>query len=215
VISDIRNLEEMGVSQFQFVDSVFNVPHEYFRKLLLTLREINSGMKWSAWLTEDVSEDDIALMAETGAVKVDFSPDAITDTGLKLLGKHNNASDLLPAVIKAKKAGLTVGVNFFNGNPGEGFLALLRKLKFLLMTRFSQGWKSTFVNIGTIRVYAHSKISHQMIERGLVDENCDFYAPVFYRNRGPSDWLFRFFQLLRRIRRRIREHGLMNKRELQ
>jgi hypothetical protein len=93
-----------------------------------------------------------------------------------------------------------VGVNFFNGNPGEGFLSLLRKLMFMFRARLTLGASDTFVNIGTIRAYAHSGIAGQMLQEGKVPPGCDFFAPVFYRHRGPSDWLFRFYGTLRKAR---------------
>lgn len=200
VINDIRELEKLGVSRFQFVDSVFNVPEDYFEELLSALEKSDCGITWSAWLDQNVTPSQLERMKAAGAVKVDFSPDAITDTGLTELAKRGKAADLLPVVISARKAGLHVGVNFFNGNPGEGFWAFLRKICFMLRVRLTLGWKLTFVNIGTIRVYAHSPLAGYMKKNGMVDEDCTFFEPVFYRSRGPGDWLYRMFQKVRRLR---------------
>lgn len=200
VLRDVRKLEELGASRFQFVDSVFNAPEEYFLKLLAGLEKTGTNLSWSAWVDEKVTGEQLARMKTAGAVKVDFSPDAITDRGLRMLGKRGRAEELLPAVRAARKAGLQVGVNFFSGNPGEGFFALLRKLFFMLRARLTLGWRDTFVNIGTIRVYAHSPIARQMKKEGRVPPDCDFYRPVFFRGSGPGDWLFRFYQRARRLR---------------
>lgn len=200
VIEDIRELERLGVTRFQFVDSVFNVPEDYFEELLEALEESDCKISWSAWLDQNVTPSQLERMKAAGAVKVDFSPDAITDKGLKKLAKRGKAADLLPAVKCARRAGFQVGINFFNGNPGEGFLAFLRKLLFMLRVRSTLGWKHTFVNIGTIRVYAHSPLAGYMKRKGIVNEDCTFFEPVFYRSRGPGDWLYRLFQRVRRLR---------------
>ena len=200
VIRDIKELENLGVSRFSFVDSVFNAPEEYFEELLSALEESGCCISWSAWLDQNVTRSQLTRMKAAGAVKVDFSPDAITDRGLKMLAKRGKAADLLPAVKSARRAGLQVGINFFNGNPGEGFWAFLRKICFMFRVRFTLGWKSTFVNIGTIRVYAHSPLAGYMIRERIVTEDCTFFEPVFFRSRGLGDWLYRLFQRVRRIR---------------
>jgi len=200
VMEDIEYLEFRGVRRFQFVDSVFNAPREYFLGLLEALAGKNFSVKWSAWIDEKVTPDELRLMREAGAEKVDFSPDAITDRGLELLGKRKRAASLLPAVETARKAGLQVGVNFFNGNPGEGLPAFLRKLFFMLLVRAKLGWKDTFVNIGTIRVYAHSPLASRMLEEGLVPPGTDFYDPVFYMCSRSADVLYRFYKKLRGLR---------------
>ena len=200
ILEDIRTLKKLGVSRFQFVDSVFNAPEEYFEELLVAIEASETGLSWSAWLDDRITPDQLARMKRAGAVKVDFSPDAISDRGLQRMGKRGKAGDLLPAVKAARKLDFHVGINFFNGNPGEGFGSLLRKLWFMFRVRLMLGHKETFVNIGTIRVYAHSPIALQMINKSLVDRDCDFFDPVFYRTKGPADWLYRLFQRIRTLR---------------
>ena len=200
VMADVEALEKMGVERFQFVDSVFNAPRQYFLDLVQRLAERGCGADWSAWVDEGLKPEDFKLMREAGAVKVDFSPDAISDRGLRLLSKRSGSDRLLPAVRSARRAGLKVGINFFNNNPGEGFWSLIRKLLFMLRVRTSLGWSSTFVNIGTIRVYAHSPLAEKMKREGMVEPDCDFFKPVFYRSAGPGDLLYRLFQKVKRIR---------------
>lgn len=202
VVADIENLARLGASNFQFVDSIFNCPGDYFESLLEALEEADTGVRWGAWLDTGVTPEQLDKMTRAGAETVDFSPDAITAKGLRLLGKKNDPRHLYPAVRAARKAGMHVGVNFFNGNPGEGTLALLAKFLFMARARLTLGWSSTFVNLGTIRAYAHSRIAEQMLKEGRVPPDCDFFAPVFYRQSGLSDWLFRLFSKIRGRRKR-------------
>ncbi|MBN2585735.1 MAG: cobalamin-dependent protein, partial [Candidatus Fermentibacteraceae bacterium] len=98
VLEDIGQLEGRGVGRFQFVDSVFNAPEDYFLRLLDALEEKGPDISWSAWLDEKVTPDQLRRMKAAGAVKVDFSPDAVTDRGLRMLGKRGRAAELLPVV---------------------------------------------------------------------------------------------------------------------
>lgn len=200
VVGDIATLEGLGLASFAFVDSLFNEPRDYFHALLDAIAESKTKLQWSCWIDESVTPADLERMVEAGARKVDFSPDAITDRGSSLLGKRAGTGRLFPLVRRARRAGLFVGVNFFNNNPGEGLMALLKKLLFTLRARLSLGWRNTVVNIGTIRVYEHSKLADEMREEGLVEPECDFFEPVFYGSPGPADCLYRLLSRIRRLR---------------
>lgn len=198
VLDDIRAISGTGAGSFQFVDSVFNAPAGYFRELVKAIADDPTGMSWGAWLDTSVTDEDLAAMAAAGAVKVDFSPDAVTDAGMRRLGKRDDPRALWSRVRAARRAGLSVGVNFFVGNPGEGFAALLLKVAFMLRARLLLGWSRTFVNIGTVRVYAHSRLASEMKAAGLAPGG--FLPPVFLEPKGLSASLFRGYQRLRRGR---------------
>jgi hypothetical protein len=200
VLADIENLRSLGVRRFQFVDSVFNSPSGYFRQLVDALGTAAAGMEWGAWLDTAVSASELRSMRDAGAVKVDFSPDAITRKGLRLLGKPPAPAGLYSVVREARRSGLSVGVSFFNGNPGEGFAALLAKIAFMLRARFGLGWRHTLVSIGTIRVYANSRIADEMLGSGTVPADFDFLEPVFVEPRGPARWLQKLYASARSLR---------------
>lgn len=195
VLGDIRAISGMGAGSFQFVDSVFNAPAGYFRELVRALADDPPGMSWGAWLDTSVTDEDLAVMAAAGAVKVDFSPDAITKKGMRSLGKRDDPGALWSRVRAARRSGLSVGVNFFVGNPGEGLSALLLKVAFMLRARLLLGWSRTFVNIGTVRVYAHSHLASEMEAAGQAPGG--FLPPVFLEPKGLSAYLFRSYRRLR------------------
>lgn len=203
VVNDVKRLVDLGAGSFSFVDSVFNHPAGYMRRLLRALESSGTGLRWSAWLDTDVSGEDLELMRGTGCDKVDFSPDALTRRGLRMLGKRGSFRETVRAVRRARALGMTVTVNLFQGNPGEeGLASLLAKMAFMVWARLWLGWSRTVVHIGTIRVYAHSPMAEDMTGSGRVPEGCDFYRPVFRRSRGAADLLYRLWQWMRR-----RRHG--------
>jgi anaerobic magnesium-protoporphyrin IX monomethyl ester cyclase len=193
--SDIEKISEQGFDSFMFVDSVFDHPLEYYKKIVAALSEIPGIPAWGAWLSESVPLDSLENLYRAGCRWVDFSPDVITEKGWKLMGKGGSIHLLWPAVKMARKAGLTVGVNFFSASPGENFLALLGKFFFMVKARLLLGWGSTFINIGTIRLYRGAPLSLKIYP------DQDLFRPVFYRPRGLADLAVRVWQSVRRSRR--------------
>lgn len=196
VAADVAELARLGAKTFMFVDSVFDHPLQYARELTKAVGERRGGLEWGAWLSDGVHPDFLALLWENGCRWVDFSPDAITPRGLRLLGKPGNGRSLYSVVRRARRIGFSVGVNFFNGNPGEGFPALLQKLFFMIRARVFLGFRSTFVNVGTIRIYPGSPMALEL------PPETDLLPPVFHAPRGLSAILFRFFAWIRRKRHR-------------
>ncbi len=199
VLEDVIQLGSLGCRRFQFVDSVFDAPVDFFRTLVGRLASV-PGIEWGAWVDAGIDRRDLEAMAGAGCRKVDFSPDAITASGMRRLGKRGDFGSIVSAVRAARAAGMDVGVNFFNGNPGEGLAALIGKFAFMAMSRLLLGFRHTTVNIGTIRVYKGSRLAEEMKEQGLVGRDCDFLDPVFLPARGLADTLFRGFQAIRRSR---------------
>jgi radical SAM superfamily enzyme YgiQ (UPF0313 family) len=196
VVEDARRLEQLGARSFMFVDSVFDHPRGYAEQLVRALGASGTELEWGAWLSESVSSDFLCLLRANGCSWVDFSPDAVTARGMRLLGKPSGGRRLFSVVRDARRAGLTVGVNFFNGNPGEGFPALLLKLAFMFAARALLGFRRTFVNIGTIRIYPGSPMAMDL------PPGTDLMEPVFMAPRGLSAAVHRLFAAVRRRRRR-------------
>ncbi|MCD4709042.1 MAG: cobalamin-dependent protein [Candidatus Sabulitectum sp.] len=195
VLRDIEEITKQGFDSFMFVDSVFNHPQDYYTQLVTAISEVENVPAWGAWLSESVSLDSLEDIYKAGCRWVDFSPDVITEKGWKLMGKGGYLKRLWPAVRKARRTGLTVGVNFFSASPGENFFALVQKFFFMAKARVLLGWGNTFINIGTIRLYKGAPLSEKL------HPGEDLFRPVFYRPRGLADTVIRVFQAIRRRRR--------------
>ncbi|MCD6588351.1 MAG: cobalamin-dependent protein [Candidatus Fermentibacteraceae bacterium] len=193
VVQDIQEVTRQGFTSFMFVDSVFDYPRVYFKELISALGEIRNIPAWGAWMSESVPLDSLDTMYRAGCRWVDFSPDVITEKGWKLMGKSGSLKQLWPVVKKARAAGLTVGINFFSASPGENLIALIMKFVFMLRARLFLGWRNTFINIGTIRLYKDAPLSDQLYPGE------ELFEPVFYRPRGLADMIVRAFQAVRRF----------------
>lgn len=194
VLGDIQKIAENGFDSFMFVDSVFDHPRHYYKDLVSAILEVGNMPVWGAWLSESIPLDSFEDLYQAGCRWVDFSPDVITEEGWRLMGKGGYLKQLWPAVKKARKTGLTVGINFFSAAPGENFFALLQKFAFMVKARIFLGWRNTFVNIGTIRLYKGASLSKKLYP------DKELFKPVFYRPRGFADIFTRVFQFIRRKR---------------
>ncbi|MCK5787060.1 MAG: cobalamin-dependent protein [Candidatus Sabulitectum sp.] len=195
VLMDIREIIKQGFDSFMFVDSVFDHPVDYYRQLIDAMSKIGNVPPWGAWLSEAVPLESLGDLYSAGCRWIDFSPDVITRKGWKLMGKGGSLKQLWPVVKKARETGFTVGINFFSASPGENFFALLQKFLFMARARITLGWGSTFINIGTIRLYKGAPLSEKLYPGE------ELFQPVFYRPRGLADVMIRFFQAVRRVRR--------------
>lgn len=195
VAADIREVAGQGFDSFMFVDSVFDHPRAYYMKLLDMMLSMGELPRWEAWLSESVPLETLDKLYSAGCRWVDFSPDVITERGWKLMGKGGDVRRLWPAVKASRKAGLSVGVNFFSASPGENLFALLLKFLFMARARIFLGYRNTFINIGTIRLYRGAPLA------GKLYPDSDLFKPVFYRPRGLADLITRGFQFIRRVRK--------------
>ncbi|PIE52392.1 hypothetical protein CSA37_06270 [Candidatus Fermentibacteria bacterium] len=195
VVNDIIQIKKQGFDSFMFVDSVFDHPVKYFNELVDAIAKIDDPPVWEAWLSESVPLDSLSKMSRAGCKWVDFSPDVISRKGWKLMGKGGDIRKLWPAVKAAREAGMVVGVNFFSATPGENFVALVRKFLFMMRARLQLGWNSTFINIGTIRLYKGSSLA------GKLHPGEELFEPIFYKPAGAADLLIKAFQRLRKLRR--------------
>lgn len=195
VLADIKELSRQGFDSFIFVDSVFDHPLEYCRDLLSALSRAENIPAWGAWLSESIPLEIIKDLFNAGCRWVDFSPDVITEKGWKLMGKGGSHRNLWPAVKHARKIGLTVGINFFSASPGENFYALILKFVFMIKARLLLGWRNTFVNIGTIRLYKGAPLAEKLYPER------DLFHPVFYKPTGLADLATRIFSAVKRRRK--------------
>ncbi len=194
VIDDIRAISKEGFDSFIFVDSVFDHPLDYCRELIAAISEqVESVPAWGAWLSETLPFEVLDEMYEAGCRWVDFSPDVITKKGWKLMHKGGTLKNLWPTVKYARSIGLTVGINFFSASPGENFWALIQKFIFMIKARVLLGFGSTFVNIGTIRLYKGATLSDSLYP------GSDMFKPVFFEPRGFARILLRVFQSLKKL----------------
>ncbi|MBF0539581.1 MAG: cobalamin-dependent protein, partial [Nitrospirae bacterium] len=99
VVDDIQRLvEDFGVTQFTFVDSIFNVPLKHAEDICNELLRRKIAVKWSAWFSEkNLTRHFLELAVRAGCSNIIFSPDGFSDNCLRQLGKNITMRDILSA----------------------------------------------------------------------------------------------------------------------
>ena len=170
VVDEIEELVNVhGIKMFTFVDSVFNVPESHAREICHEIIRRKLDVTWGAWLTPiKISEDFLQLMRRAGCRHIGFSPDAVTDRGLKVLQKGFTAADVEHSLQLAKKLkDVAVGYSFFCAYPGMTWGEVWKTLVMFFRIPLALPGRGG-VWLGWIRVEPGTDIFKTAVEEGVM-----------------------------------------------
>ncbi|MCG6553578.1 MAG: cobalamin-dependent protein [Candidatus Magnetominusculus sp. LBB02] len=175
VVDEIEHMiTNYGLQSFAFVDSVFNIPERHAKEICNEILRRGLKVKWGAWLSPKMlTVDLVLLMREAGCVHTGFSPDAVTDEGLKYLQKGITYKEVKNSIeVMRKVKGVVATYNFFCAYPGMDMRAVLRtiylyfKIPLAIFARASVG-------LGWIRIEPHTAVYDTALKEGLITEGMD------------------------------------------
>lgn len=173
VIDEIEMLvNKYNVKGFTFVDSVFNVPESHAREICKEIIKRKISVKWGAWLTpKNVSEELLLLMRDAGCEHIGYSPDAVTDRGLKSLNKGYTLAELENSIQVSKKVkDMAVGYNFFCAYPGMDMWETLKTIIMFFRIPIVLPGRGG-VGLGWIRLEPHTAIFDTAVEEGVITKD--------------------------------------------
>ena len=103
---------------FRFIDDNFLMNKKRFRKLCLSLKDININFRCSA-RSDCIDEEICSLLIEAGCKEIGFGVETCDNKLLKILNKNETVEDHIRAINIAKKNGLQTKVFFMSGLPFE------------------------------------------------------------------------------------------------
>lgn len=205
VVDEIEQMvNELGVTGFTFVDSVFNVPESHAREICEEMIRRKINVTWGAWLTPiKVTEELLLLMRDAGCKHIGFSPDAVTDRGLNALQKGFSAADMERSIQLAKKIkDVAFGYGFFCSYPGMNMFETLKTLYMFFRIPLALPGRGG-VGLGWIRVEPFTKIFDTAVEEGvmprdikMLPENEEELAKLFYLPKSQRFQTFIFDAVL-------------------
>lgn len=181
-------INKFGVKGFTFVDSVFNYPEKHAEEICHEILRRNLDIEWGVWLTpKDLTIDFLLLLREAGCRHIGFSPDAITDDGLRTLNKSFSSKDIENSLKLARKVKrIAVGYNFFCAYPAMNLKDMLKTLLFIFKIPILLPGRGG-VGLGWIRIEPHTDLYHDAIKEGefpantnLLPENEKELLNLFY-----------------------------------
>ncbi len=201
IVDEIEDLVcRHGISQFMFVDSVFNVPLKHATAICEEMIDRRLNVTWSAWLTEkNLNRQFIRTIVKAGCRLVIFSPDAMDDEVLEILGKNICRRDILDALnLVAEQDELEIGFNFFKNPPGQNLNNFLRILIFIVKNKFALKKRIHF-ELNSIRIEPHTRLHEIAIKEKAVQPDLDLLYPSYYINRR-TRLTDMFFNVLLRLK---------------
>lgn len=126
-------IDRFGIKDFRFYDDTLTFPRwdlEGFCNALIA-RKLN--ISWNCWSrVNDVNEDKLRLMKESGCYHIKFGIEFGTEKALRLTHKGATLEQARTAVAVAKKVGLECKGSFIFGIPGETVKDCKKTLDFAL-----------------------------------------------------------------------------------
>ncbi|MBN2208323.1 MAG: cobalamin-dependent protein [Candidatus Coatesbacteria bacterium] len=214
IVDEVQMLvEQHGLKTFQFIAPVFNIPPAHCEAVCKEMIKRGLGQKidWIGWFAERFLSKDLWYLAlDAGCVEFAFSPDALTDSVLELLGKASRQKDIERTLAMARRdPRASVSYNFFISPPGERTSDFLKLLRFFLGAKLRLRSRCR-VFASYIRIEPHTAIHKIAIEEGLLSTD-ETMLPVtqkglkrlFYMNRRTS-LLGRIFGAIYFVKKLIR-----------
>jgi putative variant cofactor biosynthesis B12-binding/radical SAM domain protein 1 len=176
-------VKEHGIGLFHFTDPVLNRPAGHFQQLCRELAERKLECRWTGFFREDlVSRENLAAAMEAGLCCVYFSGDALSEWGLKLLGKQLSRKDLLHGARITTDLRLLTVCHFLVNLPGDTTRDVAEAEEMLdrLLAIHAPAGNLGAVIFNHARLYPNAPLTKKLIATGELDPTLNLLYPVYY-----------------------------------
>lgn len=185
VVDEIEELIKVHrVQRFTFVDSIFNIPLEHAKAICKELARRKLPVRWSAWFNEQFLDTDfLDLLAKAGCDHVILSPDAFSDSVLKVLGKNITQKQIRQSYkLLSRYDQFEVSYNFFKNPPGQTLANFLGMMLFCLKAKIQLRQRVHF-EFSVLRIEPHTKLQKIAVAEGVVAQDQCLLEPYYYVNK--------------------------------
>ena len=121
VADEIYQMKEVyGIREFDFVDSVFNVPMEHGEEICREIISRKLDMSWGCFLHPSyISEDFLKLLKRAGCTSIEFGIDSGSEKCLRAMGKSFGKTEIRRAAHLCKLAKIDFNFCLLFGGPEE------------------------------------------------------------------------------------------------
>ncbi|MCP4179364.1 MAG: lipid biosynthesis B12-binding/radical SAM protein [bacterium] len=177
VVDDIVKLKyEFNAKFIFFTDSVFNDNDGHYLEVINEMKKRRVSIPWTAFFKpENLTEESIALMKETGLNVAEIGSDGTTDLSLKKLGKTFRFEDIKRTNLLFNKFNIPTANYYMFGAPGETKNIVLQGIDNVL----SLDKTVSFIFMG-IRIFPETGLYRLALNQGLISDKNDLLKPVYY-----------------------------------
>ncbi|MFH0985027.1 MAG: lipid biosynthesis B12-binding/radical SAM protein [Candidatus Omnitrophota bacterium] len=189
VVADIQALVNThGAQYIFFTDSLFNDDEGHFMEVVREMKRQGVKVPWTAFFKpEGLTDENLAVMKETGLSAAEMGSDATTDTTLRGLGKTFSIEDVIRCHQLLQKHEISAIYYYMFGGPGETEETVREGIKNILSLENA----ISFIFMG-IRILPGTPLYSIAQKEGLVVEGQDLLEPAYYLAPGiDRKWLER------------------------
>jgi len=184
IVDEIECLHrEHGIALFHFTDSVINRPVDHFEALLEEFIHRKLNVNWTGFFREDALDRRLAERARAaGLIAIYFSADALTDHGLKRLGKRLTKHDILTAATVTAQSHILTMCHFLLNLPGDGEADVVEAWETLnrLLDIHAGPANLGAVIFNHVRLYPGAPLTKRLIRSRELSPNTDLLYPIYY-----------------------------------
>ncbi len=188
IADEMEALLEMGIDDFHFCDSEFNIPEEHARSVCqeLIARGLGDRVRWYTYASPVPFSRELArLCLKAGCAGIDFGVDSGCDTMLRSLGRDFTVADISRTADVCHLEGIVFMYDLLIGGPGETRDTLKQTIE--TMKRVSPD--RVGISFG-VRIIPNTRLAAEVIKEGPLcnnpnlcgstENNDNFFRPVFY-----------------------------------
>jgi radical SAM superfamily enzyme YgiQ (UPF0313 family) len=171
VLGEMQELHDMGYRSIYLTDDHFLLKRARIKDICNGIINRKLDFHWSCEGRVDSNAiDQMALMSKANCKALMFGIEAGTQKILDRLGKRQTLDQIEHAVSEAKKNGIERTHGFFLiGSPGETKEDIMESFDFAARLQLD-----TF-NFGRLCVYRGTPLWKEYVERGIIDDERDWY----------------------------------------
>ena len=181
----LERLAASGFHNFQFVDSMFNLPPAYAKELCRKILERGLDINlwcliYPKWIDGELAD----LMARAGCREISLGFESGSDGMLGSLNKRFQAEEVRTVSRMFADAGIQRRGFLLLGGPGETRESVEESLQFA----DSLNLDALKVTVG-LRIYPETPLAATALAEGVIRPDDDLLWPRFYLAPGLRDWL--------------------------
>ena len=182
--------EKWGLTRFYFVDSIFNHPRDYARRLCQAIKDLHLPLEWGCIVNPAFPDPELFhLIREAGGVRVQVGNESGSELVLRQLGKGFGREQVEETLNLLAAAGLPYTCFLLLGGPGETPQSVQESVALL------EAYQPLLVNLTVgVRIYPGLPLHRQAVTEGLLQPDESLLWPKFYLAPAVKDWIWGYLE---------------------
>ncbi|MDI6853362.1 MAG: cobalamin-dependent protein [Deltaproteobacteria bacterium] len=182
--------EKWGLTRFYFVDSIFNHPLDYARRLCQAIKDLHLPLEWSCIINPAFPDPQLfQLIREAGGVRVQVGNESGSELVLRHLVKGFGLEQVKQTLNFLAAADLPYTCFLLLGGPGETPDSVQESVALL------EAHKPLMVNLTVgVRIYPGLPLHRRALDEGLVQPGDELLWPRFYLAPQMRDWIWGYLE---------------------